>query len=244
LWGHWWPWLVLLSMVVPLAWLLALASRLLASHTAVYLWLYLNNWDWGLLKYASFWYILRDSAFEIFPRYAILVCWSWSAGFLLGAVSRRVVPVNSMLFCLISVLAQIFGVSRYIAYLFFGAARRPLPADPNGPAFALPFYREVFPVIVLAAIVAIPAVWGMQRGARIARSSSLVRTVVFVAAALTLVGMILQLPGFGFSLRPYRQLAILPGWSRDLLQDLVYWPIGYFAVITIGRRWRNRVQAT
>jgi hypothetical protein len=37
LWKDWRPWLVLVGLVVPLAWLLSIASRLVADTSAVYL---------------------------------------------------------------------------------------------------------------------------------------------------------------------------------------------------------------
>ncbi|MGI9073636.1 MAG: hypothetical protein ACR2JB_20525, partial [Bryobacteraceae bacterium] len=154
--------------------------------------------------------------------------------------SRRVVPVNGVLFCLMSVLAQLLGVSAYLAFWFQSVVPRPLPAHPD-PVSALVFYREVFPVIVQAALVGVPAVWAMRRAADIGRSSSLVHTALLIAAALTVVGMTIQEPGLGFSLKAYKQLAILHGWPRTLLQTVVYWPIGYFVVSTIARRWRGRV---
>jgi hypothetical protein len=162
LWKDWHPWLILGSLVIPLAWLLSIASRITASTSAVYVWFYVNNWDWTLLKYGSFWYILRDS---------------------IG-------------------------------------------------------------VIVQAALVAVPAVWAMRRGAGIGRSSSLVRTALLIAAALAVIGMTVQEPGLGFSLRAYKQLAILHGWPMGVLHTIVYWRVGYFVVSTIGRRWHGRVHPT
>ncbi|MGI9073879.1 MAG: hypothetical protein ACR2JB_21765, partial [Bryobacteraceae bacterium] len=66
LWNDWRPWLTLGSLVIPLAWLLSIASRLTASTSAVYVWSYVNNWDWTLLKYGTFWYVLRDSTGAVF----------------------------------------------------------------------------------------------------------------------------------------------------------------------------------
>ena len=99
-------------------------------------------------------------------------------------------------------------------------------------------------MIVQALLVGIPAVWAMRRAAGIVRSAPLVRIVLLVAAVLTVIGMIVQIPGLGFSLRAYKQLAILHGWPRELLQLVVYWPVGYLLVNTIGRRWNGRARAS
>jgi hypothetical protein len=241
LWKHWQPWLTLAGLVIPLAWLLSIASKLTADISAVYVWSYLNNWDWTLLKYDSFWYVLRDSAGAVLTQYAILVCWSWSAGFLLGAASRRIMPVNGVLFCVISVLAQLLGVSAYLVFWFQRVVPRPFPAHPD-PVSALLFYRALYPLIVQAALVAVPAVWTMRLGAGIRRWSLPIRAALLLAAALTVVEMMVREPGLGFSLKAYKQLAILRGWPRGLLQIIVYWPLGYFAVSTIARRWHGRVR--
>lgn len=238
LWKDWRPWLALVGLIVPLAWLLSVASRLAAGLSAVYVWSYVNNWDWALLTYGSFWYVLRDSATAVFAGYAKLVCWSWSAGFLLGFVSRRIMPVNVVLF----MLAQVLGVSRYLTGWFQSAAPRPLPADPNGPVFALAFYREVWPVIVLAVLVVVPAVWAMRRGAGLSGLPRLARVGFLAAASVTVIAMAIQEPGLGFFLRAHRQLAILHGWPIRLLQFVVYWPVGYLVVSAMRRRWHGRVR--
>ena len=40
LWKNWQPWLVLVSLLVPLAWLLSIAAKLTAGLSAVYVWSY------------------------------------------------------------------------------------------------------------------------------------------------------------------------------------------------------------
>ena len=237
LWKDWRPWLVLVSLLVPLAWLLSIACRITAGLCAVYLWSYLNNWDWALLRYASFWYILRDAVIAFSVPCIILICWSWSAGFLLGSASRRIMPVNSILFCLALVLGGLLGAPLYIASWF---PARPLSADPNGPVFALSFYRLIFPPILEAILVAVPAIWAMRSGARLKRLPKSLRTVLLIGATLAIVGMTIQQPGLGFFFRAHRQLAFLHGWPREFLYVLVYWPIVYLLVGTIVHRWQRR----
>lgn len=160
LWKCWRPWLVLLSLVIPLAWLLSVAARLTASSSAVYLWSYLNNWDWTLLRYGSFWSILRDAAVAVSVQYTLLACWSWSAGLLLGSASRRTAPGNFLFFCVISLFGEVLAASRYLASWFV----RPWSAQ-SDPVSALPVYKEILPVLVLIVLVVIPLAWAMRDAA-------------------------------------------------------------------------------
>ena len=50
LWKDWRPWLALVGLIVPLAMLLSIVSRITAGQSATYIWLYANNWDWALLE--------------------------------------------------------------------------------------------------------------------------------------------------------------------------------------------------
>ncbi len=239
LWKNWRPWLILMSLVVPLAWLLSIAARLTANMSAVYLWSYLNNWDWTLLRYATFWYILRDAVIAVSGQCAILVCWSWSAGFVLGCVSRRAMPANFLLFCVISVVGELLLTSRYLADWFFRA-----PDAQSDPTSALLVYRELVPLLVLIALVVIPFMWAMRRGADLKRLPNPVRIGLLLAAILVIAGMVIQQPGLGFFLRAHRQLAFLRGWPKQLLHFIVYWPVVYLLAAAVARGRHIRVAAT
>ncbi len=235
LWKDWQPWLVLVSLVVPLAWVLSLNSRFTADVNAVYFWSYLNNWDWSLLKYAGFWYILRDSFVAVLMQSAVLVCWSWSAGFLLGSVSRRIMPANGILFCVFSLVGQALCVSPYLAH-----TDRPLPSDPHAPISALLFYREVFPVIVQAILVIVPVLWAMRRGATdLRRLSASLRVLVLAVAGFTAIVMTIREPGMGFFIDPCVQRAIFRNLPRHMWQFLVYWPIAYLLASALAHHVRK-----
>jgi hypothetical protein len=237
LWKDWRPWLVLVGLVVPLAWLLSINSRLAAGASAVYFWSYLNNWDWSLLKYVGFWYILRDSILAVLMQSVVLVCWSWSAGFLLGSVSRRIMPANGVLFCVLSIVGQVLCVSPYLAYGYRQFTHRPLP-DAHQPISALLFYREVFPVIVQAVFVIVPVLWAMRRAATdLRRLPASLRILALTVASFTAMVMTIREPGLGFFIDPYVQRAIFRNLPRHLWQFLVYWPIAYLLVSTLARRW-------
>ena len=48
LWSGWRPWLSLLGVVGPLGMLLNLVARGEAHNSAIYIWMYVNNWDWQM----------------------------------------------------------------------------------------------------------------------------------------------------------------------------------------------------
>ena len=150
LWKNWRPWLALVFVVVPLAMLLSLISRRVADGSAIFIWLYANNWDSADLRNAAF---LHDFAYCLaitFIGYLTLFCWSWSSGLVLAAVSRGRLPINSVLFGLV----LFFGRN-------LGASARDFPV--NAAVFEPVFYRAIFPPMVQAALVLVPSIWGMRR---------------------------------------------------------------------------------
>jgi hypothetical protein len=234
-WTHWRPWLALAGLIVPLGMLLSITSRVTADENATYIWLYANNWDWALLKNAAFWRELADSVTLVLARFLTLVCWSWTAGFVLGSISRRLTQVYGVLFCFMLVFAGLWGAPRYFAYLL-QHLHRPLRPSPDGPVFALAFYRAALPLIVQAILVAVPFLWGMRQGADVGRFPRLLRIVLWTAASGTLTLLVIQEPGFIFFLRAYWIPRIWQGWQVRLLQFVVYWPVGYLIANAIWRR--------
>ena len=240
LWKDWRLWLVLIGLVLPLAWVLSINSRFTANANAVYCWSYLNNWDWSLLKYASFWYILRDSLRAVFMQSLVLVCWSWSAGFLLGSASRRFMPSSAVLFFLFSLLGQVLGASTYLIWFSQEYVRRPLPPNPHQPISALLFYRQVFPMIVTIVLVILPAFWAMRRAsADRRRLPTALRILLSLVASCAMIAMTIREPGLGFFVNPYTQLAIFPYWPRPSLPFFIYWPIAYLLVSALAHHWQK-----
>jgi len=241
LWKHWRPWLIMTLLIAPLGMLLSVASRLAADQNATYIWLYANNWDWALLRYAEFWYELRDSAVFVVMRCLPLVCWSWTGGFVLGSVSRRLIPANAVLFCVTLLLGELFAPS-YLAfwrgYVEHSLALPPIP-DAGNPISALSFYKEILPLIVQAILVAIPFLWGMRRGVDLGRFQPFLRTAIWTAAIVALIVLIIQEPGVGFFLAAYRHPEIWQSWQVRVSQLVVYWPAAYLISYAVARRWRR-----
>ena len=235
----WRPWLVLVGLILPLGILLSIVSRFTADRSATYIWLYANNWDWALLKYTEFWYEFVDSAALVFGWCLTLVCWSWSAGFVLGSVSRRIVQVYGVLFCLVLVFGGLLGAPRYLAFLSQYIYRQ-FPTDRHDPIFALAFYRVMLPLMVQAVLVAVPSLLGMRQGAQVRKFPQVVRTVLWTAAIGTLILLLVREPGFVFFVKAFWLQRVWQSWQIRWLQFVVYWPVGYFIATAIRRRWHGK----
>jgi hypothetical protein len=126
------------------------------SHTsAVYFWMYFNNWDWDLLHNTAFRANTREFVVQFGLSYLRLIVLAWASGRALVWAAGRTIPVHVLCFCL-AVLATPFP--------------QPLTRGPalesNALVFALAFYQRVFPWIVQAILVLLPALWGVRQGAR------------------------------------------------------------------------------
>jgi hypothetical protein len=158
LWKHWRPWLALL--IVPLGMPLGLVSMRTADHSAIYIWLYANNWDWAFLANAGFRHDLVRFSAIVLASWLTLICCSWTSGLLLASLSRRAIPVNGALFCLVLLSANFLG-ARPMRYF-----------DNNAAVFALTFYRLMFPPLVQLVLVLLPSLWGMRQGFRLFKENN------------------------------------------------------------------------
>ena len=152
LWMRWRPWLALVGLVLPLCFI----SRRLADNSAIYAWLYVNNWDWALFEYAPFRHDLAHYLAMIFIEYVMLFVWSCGAGYVLASIARTSIPVTGALFGLV---------------LLFGQPLVHLPRGRDFPwnaaVFEVEFYRMMFPLIVQVVLVLAPALLGMRQALRL-----------------------------------------------------------------------------
>jgi len=246
LWAGWRPWLTLLGLILPLGMLLSIVSRSTSDTAAIYVWLYANNWDWALMTNPGFWRLFAETIALLSLSFLRLVCFSWNAGFVLGAFSRGMLQINGVLLFLTLLFGEIVGAPRYFAYCqeyLHHTLGVPALPDYNAAVFDLTFYRAMFPLIVQGCLVALPALGGMRRGTGVRSLRLSFRVVMWFAAVATLAAMLLQ----------ERQLWLLvnrdmasayfhpgPGMSRvlRLLQLVVVWPVLYLASNMI-RRYRH-----
>ena len=154
LWKQWKPWVVFLCLVLPLTVVLLSMSMRTTGRTAVYSWLYLNNWTTGYLAAGFRQDLLHDLVFFGLSYFKLIFA-AWSAGFAIGFVSRKAICVHGLLFFLLLLPGVLLTASKYRGL--------------NGPVFALNFYRLILPFLVVTVLVLIPALRGMHDGLRFSR---------------------------------------------------------------------------
>ena len=209
LWQDWRLWLTLLSLVIPLGVLLSQAVRGLAENSAIYSWMYVNNWTVRYLDNAGFRMEFFEDVLSFILQYLTLMFLSWTVGFVLGSLSRRAVWINGAAFCAV-LLGEV-------------AAGPPRHYGVNAAAFAVGFYRVVLPLILGMVLILIPALWGIYKGAQLVTLSVL--QTMFWAAALA-------------GLTAWRHLPLHWG-PRMLLLVALAWPVAYMIGATRWRRWHH-----
>ena len=177
LWNEWRPWAALVALVAPPGMLLTLASRRIAGGTAIYVWMYLANWDTAYFRIPLFRHDLAYYGGAVLAAYLALICWSWTGGWMLGFLSRRTIGINGTLFCLLLALAEIWG------------GPRPYHAGNNDAVFSQGFYRVLFPLIVQAVLVLLPALRGMQKGLRGAAFPIRLQAALWASAIVTMISL-------------------------------------------------------
>lgn len=248
LWAGWRPWLTLLGLILPLGMLLSIVSRSTSDIGAIYVWLYANNWDGALMTNPGFWRLFAETIAHLSLWFLTLVCFSWSTGFVLGAVSRSMLQINRVLLFLMLMFGELVGAPRYFAYCQEYLHRTlgvPALRDYNAAVFDLTFYRVMFPLIVQGCVVALPALWGMRQGTRVTNLRLSFRAVLWFAAVATLAAMLLQERRLWlFVNRDIANAYFHPGpgmgWVLRLLQLVVFWPVLYLASNVIGRHRHTR----
>jgi hypothetical protein len=189
LWREWRPWLALLGLVIPLGALLSLVSRMMADGSAIYSWMYLNNWTWTYLTNAGARTDLISYAAEISLKFLALVCWSWTAGFLLGSLSRVTVRVNVPVFCLALFLGELLRAPRYLGRWII--LPRPLghTDSVHGGVYSLVFYSVAFPLMVQMALVIFPSLWAVRQGLRLPTLTIVRRTILWSCMIATVIAL-------------------------------------------------------
>jgi hypothetical protein len=158
LWADWRPWLALLGIVGPVT------SMLLSFAFGLSLTLELNFWILG--NYTHFDPALLEQTgltvghgiFVMLRHAFLLFAWSWTAGFVLGSLSRRAIWANGVL---LSCLAALF---------FTGALRGATPPKPS------------MVLAVSALLILLPLIWGVRQGLRL--GALRLRPAILCAAAV------------------------------------------------------------
>jgi hypothetical protein len=240
-------WAVLFILVIPFSFMLCTVAQGVAGVSAVYTWMYANNWDWGLLKSFGFWYVLGDAAMQLSLDCLMVVCWSWSAGLLLGCIRKAVQPTTrGALLLLLPLLQVVNAPQHWFHFWMILSGAPPMPAgDPNAPVTAIAFYRVIFPFIFLGIFVALPAIFGMRQPA--VSAPRRFRRVLILGASVSVVTMLFRvLPGFGLLLFASGRQWL---WQhRDTMRLIpifayfTYWPVLYMLALGV-RGFRRRRSA-
>ena len=157
-WAGWRPWLVFTAVAIPLAVVLSQTAKEYAGWSAVYSWMLINNTDATLLKTTGFWNGALECSWVIGKFGLILFCCSWACGRLIAQLSRNARFSVGMLFLVTSFFVNIIGIPPHARSFLVHTNDRYFP---NGPVFALSFYRVWFPLIVYAITVLVPLLLGM-----------------------------------------------------------------------------------
>ena len=238
LWTQWGPWLALVGVVIPLGGLLGQLSWSWADGSAIYTFLYVNNWTWAYLESPGARRELLDVGIAVCLNDLALMGWSWTAGFALGSLSRRALWVTATLFCLVVFVA--FG-------LFSGTTARANPF--NAAVFSLAFYRIANPWLVLTGLVLLPAVWGMRRSRRSTPLPLIPTLVGFAVVALLTISAARTLELFAIGHWHLTRLdpssggfTLDSGWFRPLrlFPLLPLWPVAFIVASACWRRLRDQ----
>jgi hypothetical protein len=242
LWHHWRPWLVFVGLMIPLTFLLSLVSSREAGMNAVYSWMYFNNSDWEMLQHRMFWITLRETIVLISPSILALICMSWTIGFMLAALSRRTIPIVGALFCLLLLFGELVEVPQYSLLqtqaLAASAGRGPFAthAHDTNAVTSLAFYRLVFPLLVQIALVLLPSLWGMYKGA----GRAMLKTIVWAPALGGMAFFGAMQAVWWIALASHNSFGIRLGWPMPMRMPPVLFalagPVVYLA--TAGwERW-------
>jgi hypothetical protein len=152
-WLDWRPWFAVMTIVIPIGFVLSHASRYWGARTAVDVINYWTLWDFAYLGYPG-WRrdVIGIVGYRGFQCLA-LAGWAWTAGFVLSRLSRRTMWVTVTMLCFVLILGTLGAVT---------SAQVRATQTLQGHVVWL-----VVPRLLRTFLVMLPAVWGAQRGRRL-----------------------------------------------------------------------------
>jgi hypothetical protein len=199
-WLSWKPWLAMLAVTLPAGVLLSYIANGIAASNSVYLWMYTSNWTPTYLRAGWLWSELMPEIGGLLFSWFILVCWSWTAGFVIASVSR----IHSWMNAGLVSLVLFTGAMAH----FYGRGDGFVPPLTTHPAasFTRAFYNVIFPAIMLTFLVLLPAIIGLRQRQQARRFSSAWKNVMKASICVTAVSL-LSTP---LAWRLFRLVAALP----------------------------------
>jgi hypothetical protein len=232
----WRPWLTLVCLTIPLSVLVSLVSRRTADGTAVYLWLYVNNWDWALVHNQGFWYELAECAPGAILSCLALLCWSWTTGLLVGSFGRRSLWFSGAVFFMVVVAVGMLGIPRFFDH--FLVLQRARDYGGNSAVFLETFYRRLFPQCVLLLFVLLPAWRGMLQGCRMDRFPRTAHVFLLIAAAAA-VGALVSANLLWWQMRVWNNWPLRHPRLPAMEQLAIAGPSAYLLLTSLVRRTRR-----
>src|SRR5262249_17829251 len=201
-------------------------------------WVYLGHWDGTFFRYPGLRTDLLRVLFLTGRDYVALICWAWTCGFAIAALSRRTARLNMLVFCFV---------------LLAGTAGSSTTLRNGAQVFTSVIASTIAPAAVKLFVVAIPAWFGMRRalsGKTITLRSALLWTVA--SAAITNASHVaVEESASFFGWKPFGPMPD-PGFDRNLGTDddiinwklrvlpfVVMWPAAYMLATTTWHRFRG-----
>jgi hypothetical protein len=231
----WRPWLTIVGLTVPLSVLVSLQSRRTADGTAIYLWLYVNNWDWTIIHNSVFWQELAQCAPGVLLSYLALACWSWTTGLLVGFFARRILWFSGAAFFVVALAVGVFGVPLFFDHIL--VLQRARDFHNNAAVFIEAFYREVFPQCLQLLLVVLPAWRGMLQGRQIDRFPRFAQVLLLIAATAA-VGTLVSTNLLWWQMRVWDIWPLRQPRLPSLMPLAIAGPAAYLLLVPLVRRAR------
>lgn len=164
-WLDWRPWFAMVTIVIPIGFVLSHTSRYWGVRTAMDVMNYWTLWDFTYLTYPGWRHDLIDVVVIRGLECLALVGWAWTTGFVLSRLSPRTAWTTMTLFCVVLIVGTLGSVTN--------AQVRSMQTLQGHVVWL------VVPRLLRTFLVMLPAFWGAQRGRRIA-PLSLVQAVIGV----------------------------------------------------------------
>jgi hypothetical protein len=229
-WRHAGPWLALIAFAIPLSVLLNAISSVAAEFAAVGVFM-TGEMDKG--DQAGF-------VVAVSVGLAAFACWAWTTGVALGWLSRGAAFINGALFCAVLILGLIAGVRSF-----------DWTVEP-APALGMFFYRVA--IATVQALLVLPAaIFGIRQGLhwQLERRSLIWILILSSIAAMVVQGAVaLYVLGARNEPQPSVDAVVVRGAVEVFLQGigtgtlltvqlLSSWPILYWIVAPLRRRWQE-----
>ena len=239
--GDWRPWLALACLTIPLAALVSLVARRTADGSAIYLWLYLNNWSWTDIQNAGFWRELLGCTPGVLVSYVALACWSWTTGLLVGWSARRTLWLSGTVFFAVVLTVGALGMPRSLGHIL--VMQRARDSHYNAAVFVQVFYRQAFPKVLEILFVVLPAWRGMRQSFRIVQFPRTARVLLLIFSA-AVVGTLVSQNLIWWQMRVWDTGPFRPRRLPSLMPLAIAAPAAYLLLMSLFRRTGRRAGQT